>query len=429
MTETRDSDPCAGPGTCLIPPAEFVRLRYYFGQRLGVVDLADEQSYVVGKQRLHNLRLHGVGVLCGLRANRYVHPQGSAETARTTLLRVRRGAALDACGREIVVGWDQCIDVAAWYAQHPEAHPVPSLDPPPPTSLRLWVALCYRECPSDPSPAPRDPCGCDAGGCEFARIREGFELRLLTDAEAKLLIPKRADLMGGDAAAEEVLSGSIDDELERMLARDGGADCPDPPADPCLLLASFEAKLDSGGTTVLDFTKVDNAIKERLTLLPTWVLQERLLHAVAAVSDSELTGSGPRYSAVTFTSGGTDSGTLSIAILTDGTPLSRNPFVTPASLAVTVFRFKASDGSWEAAPPSTTTFVPGPPPQIQLQWASGAGLADGGQYRLLIESQRANPAIDTKMRPLTPLSWARHFRLIADTTSSSLVLADTLFPK
>src|SRR5207249_2616313 len=116
-------DPCAGDETCLVPPAEFVRLRYFFGQRLGVVDLADEQSYLVGKQRFHNLRAHGTGVLCGLRAERYVFPQGSLATDPTTLLRVHRGAALDGCGREIIVGWDQCIDVAAWYAQHPEAHP------------------------------------------------------------------------------------------------------------------------------------------------------------------------------------------------------------------------------------------------------------------------------------------------------------------
>jgi hypothetical protein len=111
-------DPCAGQA-CLVSPAEFVRLRYFFGQRLNVVDLADEQSYFAGKQRFHNARAHGAGVLCGLTADRYVFPQGSPPATATTLLRVHRGAALDACGREIVVGWDQCIDVAAWYAQHP----------------------------------------------------------------------------------------------------------------------------------------------------------------------------------------------------------------------------------------------------------------------------------------------------------------------
>lgn len=183
MHGTNTTDPCACDAACLALPAEFVRLRYFFGQRLGVVDLADEQSYLVGKQRFHNMRLHGAGVLCGLDAERYVFPQGADPAKPTTLLRVSCGAALDACGREIVVGWDQCIDVAAWYAQHPNAHPAL----PAPPGLTLWVTLCYRECPSDLAPAPRDPCGCDAGGCEFARIREGFQLKLITDEEAKLL--------------------------------------------------------------------------------------------------------------------------------------------------------------------------------------------------------------------------------------------------
>src|SRR3954469_24897464 len=120
MTATLTTDPC-GETACLVPPAEFVRLRYFFGQRLGVVDLADEQSYLVGKQRLHNLLGHGVGVLCGLRSTRYAFPQGAPPSLPTTLLRVSRGAALDGCGREIVVGWDQCIDVAAWLAQHAAA--------------------------------------------------------------------------------------------------------------------------------------------------------------------------------------------------------------------------------------------------------------------------------------------------------------------
>src|SRR5688572_10163827 len=104
MSRTHTIDPCVADDPCLVPPAEFVRLRYFFGQRLGVLDLADEQSYLVGKQRLHNLHLHGWGVLCGLRAERYLVSQGPTATPQTTMLRVRRGATIDGCGREIVVG-------------------------------------------------------------------------------------------------------------------------------------------------------------------------------------------------------------------------------------------------------------------------------------------------------------------------------------
>jgi hypothetical protein len=423
MSGTHIADPCATDGICIAIPAEFVRLRYFFGQRLGVVDLADEQSYFAGKQRFHNSRAHGAGVLCGLTAERYLFPQGSPATNPTTLLRVRHGAALDACGREIVVGWDQCIDVAAWFAQHPEAQPGSPGGGPPPQSLRLWVALCYRECPSDPAPAPRDPCGCDAGGCEFARIREGFQLKLLTDDEAKLLAPGGYRLPGGEWHPEEFLGGPLTQDLARRLALIAGAACPDPPANPCLLLANFTATLDATGKTVADISVPDNTIPERLSVLPTALLQEGVLLAFAAAGDAEQIGSGPTLGTVTFTNAGADSGTLSIEIRTDGADLSRNPLDTPAQLTAKVFRFK-DDGSWEETAPTSAAYSGPPSPYLALQWTGG--LADGGRYRVLIESDREQPPVDTKMRPLRPLSWARHFRLVKD-AAGNLVLADTLY--
>src|SRR4051812_3413897 len=99
---------------CCALPAEFVRVRYFFGQRLGVPELADEAAYHAGKQAFHNARAHGAGVLCGLRVERFT----SERFPRSGVLRVRRGAALDACGREIVVGVDQCVDASAWYLKN-----------------------------------------------------------------------------------------------------------------------------------------------------------------------------------------------------------------------------------------------------------------------------------------------------------------------
>lgn len=425
MSHAHTVDPCASDGACLIPPAEFVRLRYFFGQRLGVVDLADEQSYLIGKQRFHNLRLHGAGVLCGLRAERYVFPQGTTPTSQTTLLRVRRGAALDWCGREIIVGWDQCIDVAAWFAQHPEAQQTISVGDN--AQLRLWVALCYRECPSDPAPAPRDPCGCDAGGCEFARIREGFHLRLLTDAEAKLHVPKDQSFVGTEPIAEETLAGTLEQAYDRAVTLFAGADCPEAHADLCLLLAHFQVTLDSTLKKVIDLSVPDNAIAERRSLLSTAVLQRELLRALAAAGDTELVGSGPHLSTVTFLNGGTDSGTLAIDMLTANSDLSRNPFDSPKQLTVSVSRFK-DDGMWEPAPTFTTAYnTTVTPARIELQWISGSGSLDSGRYRVLIESDRAQPPVDKSMRPLTPLSWARHVRLVKDTTTGNLVLAESLF--
>jgi len=418
-------DPCAGDVTCLAAPAEFVRLRYFFGQRLGVVDLADEQSYVVGKQRFHNLRAHGSGVLCGLDAERYVFPQGSPANTPTTLLRVRRGAALDACGREIVVGWDQCIDVAAWFAQHPQARPAAGA-----TSLRLWVVVCYRECPSDPAPAPRDPCGCGNEGCAFARVREGFELKLLTDADEALLAAAQPAVPRVGVVAEEALGGSIDDAYALRVAQLAGAACPDPPADACLILASVQATLDAAGSTVVDLLPPNNTVPERASLLSTSVLQHELVRALAAASEAELVGAGPRLATVTFSDGGgggANSGTLSVELRTAGTAtLARDPTAAPAQLHVTVAEFDATTGSWSDPTQPTVTYVgpPTDPQRLELTWANG--LSNGGRYRVLIECDHVHPPVDTRMRPLTPLSWARHFRLTNDGTGK-LVLAGSLF--
>jgi hypothetical protein len=419
MIGKNKQDPCGGDGECHIPPAEFVRLRYFYGQRLGVIDLNDEQSYLAGKQRFHNLRAHGVGVLCGLRAERYTYPQGSPTTTPTTLLRVRRGAGLDWCGREIVVGWDQCIDVAAWLAQHPGAQP-----PAGTASLPLWVALCYRECPSDPSPAPRDPCGCDAGGCEFARIREGFELKLVTETEAAEIAKAGAAADATAPVAEETLSGTLEGAYEKLVAQLAGADCPSLPADTCLLLARFEATLDSGDH-ISDITPPDNTIPTRRSLLRTAVLQQGLVDALAGAGNAGLIGSGPQLSTVSFSNPGPDFGTLAIAIQSNGADLSRDPFGAPVLLTVAVSSFDGTD--WKTAPSFTTHYVPPASPQparIEVQWA--AGLAPG-RFRIYIsQSNSAHPPVDIKMRALSPPSWARHYRLDKD-GSGNLILGGSLF--
>jgi hypothetical protein len=412
-------NPCASENDCC-PPAEFVRLRYFYGQRLGVIDLTDEQSYLAGKQRFHNLRAHGVGVLCGLTGERYVWPQGAPPNTPTTLLRVRRGAALDGCGREIVVGWDQCIDVAAWLAQHPAAEP-----PSGTSTLPLWVALCYRECPSDPAPAPRDPCGCDSGGCDYARVREGFQLKLLTAAEAALVAKANAASGASPLPAEEELTGSLLGALSRDVALLAGADCPASPDDPCLLLCRFEATLDSGGK-VTDIAALDNTISERRTLLPTEELQKGILEALAAAANGGLIGSGPALGAVSFINGGADSGTLAIGIDANGADLSRDPFAAPTLLTAAISIFDGTN--WQAAPAPTLAYVAPSgtdPARIELQWAAGSGLGTG-RYRAFLDADRKQPPVDTKMRPLTPPSWARHFRLDKD-GSGNLILAASLF--
>jgi hypothetical protein len=185
------------------------------------------------------------------------------------------------------------------------------------------------------------------------------------------------------------------------------------------------AEIDTTAKKVVDITVPDNTIPERQTLLRTSVLQALLLQSVAAGGASELIGTGPRLTTVTFENGGADSGTLAVAVDTHGVPLSRDdPFAAPVQLTAHVSRLK-DDGTWEPAPAFTAAYEPGPPSRITLEWAAGAGLIDGGRYRVLIESDRIQPPVDIEMSPLTPPSWARHFRLVVD-AGGNLVLADSL---
>ncbi len=71
----------------------FKRNRYYYGKLLRADDLELEQRYGNDKRRFANRLLHGTGVIFGL----------SAMAADDGAIAVQPGAALDFCGREIVM--------------------------------------------------------------------------------------------------------------------------------------------------------------------------------------------------------------------------------------------------------------------------------------------------------------------------------------
>lgn len=395
--------------TCCTMPPEFVRVRYFYGQRLGVMELNDEQRYHQGKHAFHNVRLHGAGVLCGLRAERFVLVPGST----TTVLRVVRGAAIDACGREIIVGVDQCIDVAAWFAKNRNRPELAGFTSG--TTQPLHVCLRYRECPSDPSPAPRDPCGCGTGSCEFGRVREGFELSLLTDAEADdckdVTFPAPASLL-------EALGAALDSAtLEQRIAALVAADCPSPIEDFCLCLASFDVTLSTDTIPVpLDITAPDNAIPERRSLLSTGALQSIAIALAVGSADAGLIGDGPRIGAMTFTASGADAGTLALAIVLapttdhpDGEPLVAATFDS-ADFAVRVL--DPATGWQDASPAPAVAFDAGPPPKFTVTFASG--LHTDVPYLLIVNPDPGAPIVDAAGRPLRPQRLERRFKFVDD---------------
>lgn len=437
---THDAGDCGcGGNACGCVPAEFTRLRYAYGLRLGAVELSDEQAYLVGKHRFHNARCHGAGILCGLKADRFVYPQGSPASTPSTVLRVSRGAALDQCGREILVPCDQCIDVAAWFGKN-----LAKLRLPADTgALSLRVALRYRECPSDPAPVPRDACGCDSVGCDYSRVREGFELALFADpypACAGAVFPDADAILaalGRNASASAASRQEVSREapvldLPTALGAAAAEGCPTVSQDEWLCLADFTATLATtpgAAPKVSDISAPDNTIPGRHTLLSTAALQALILDLAGATDAQSVLAAGPTLGQPGFIGSGPDSGTLTlpVSLLDDSdqsppTPLAEGTFL-PEYLKVSVF--DKAQGKWNPAPAPSTIGYDAVAGQFTFTWNPGSHLAEGN-YRVSLLSPDDQPIVDLRMRPLRPARFARNFALAADKTNNDQLIWATI---
>src|SRR5450631_4258743 len=75
---------------CDLPP--FTRNHYFTGKLLVERDFSDEQRYYVDKLRHHEQRLHGWGVVCGLKVDQHENPG-----CRDRFVCVEPGTAVDCC--------------------------------------------------------------------------------------------------------------------------------------------------------------------------------------------------------------------------------------------------------------------------------------------------------------------------------------------
>ena len=151
---------------CELEP--FVRNHFFTGKMMGAGEFAAETLYHSAKMRHHNARLHGWGVVCGLKVKQ--HP---SEQCRERYVVVEPGSALDCCGREILVAQDEILDLR----EHPRVRD----EVTDPRLHTLQVCVRLRECPSESVPVLYDECGCDDEQCAPNRILESFELDVLVD--------------------------------------------------------------------------------------------------------------------------------------------------------------------------------------------------------------------------------------------------------
>jgi hypothetical protein len=260
---------CDGP--CQCETGSFTRLRYTYGQRLTAVDLHDEQQYHRAKDRFVTRHALGYGILCGLRGVR-----GGGPPDLTPTLQISRGAAIDPCGNEIVVGTDQCLDVDAWFASRRD-----ELGWDQPGRYPAWVGLRYRECPSGPINLPREPCGCGDGGCGYSRVAETFELAL--------------HAVDGPVSPTERPSW-----LHHLCtSEDAPARCPACECHDWLLVVAVEVDIDEPGPGArlhaIDVSDPIHDHPDRLVLHSTMAIQELV---IALAADSDVCRNGPRIAGV-----------------------------------------------------------------------------------------------------------------------------------
>src|SRR5262249_29849080 len=146
----------------------FSRNHYFNGKLLVERDFTDEQRYYIDKARYHNQRLHGWGVVCGLKVTE--HP---SDACRDRFICVEPGSAVDCCGHDVIVPEKDCIDISA-------LGPLKTYKAQNDTKPRtLHICLQYKECPTEDIPVLYDDCGCDETQCAPNRILESYEIGVL----------------------------------------------------------------------------------------------------------------------------------------------------------------------------------------------------------------------------------------------------------
>jgi hypothetical protein len=200
------------------PPPSFqppVRNRYFYGKLLDVYHFKLEQDYLNGKRWLLNRLVSGYGVVCGLDVTL---------CADNKSLAVEPGLAIDKWGREIIVPAASCCLVL------PERPKPGGKTPCREEDEWIQVCLCYEECASDPMPTMATEC--EPQKCAPGSFREHYSLHLKPGkkppVDLKCSIPDMVPGLRLDYAA---------------LARHVSQGCPEPPDDPCIVLANVRLPL------------------------------------------------------------------------------------------------------------------------------------------------------------------------------------------
>jgi hypothetical protein len=275
-----------------------------------------------GKLMLHNAWLHGSGVVQGYRVG-----VDADKTARTYMLRVGSGLAVDGLGRELYLGGAWCYDLAALVNDLAGEGASGSCDDVRTVEACLSVRL--DPCPASPVPALADPCDLSRRHTSESRVVERVRLAVEPGRcpapspapyhRVRVLLglddASTGDVAGHEAARAVVRIAALPDEervaallqaFRRLAALDAAdlapytAEGEDPSLFPqaapgVVMLADLRVRVRGygDGLQVVDY-EVDPCV--RPTLLPTAVIADLVCGLAPALLASGATADagGPR---------------------------------------------------------------------------------------------------------------------------------------
>lgn len=254
--------------TCALCGTALERMRYFPRQLITADDMCAEQEFIVNKLRRHNRYLHGWGVVCGCN----VVPLPTA--TNPWQVQVCPGYAVAPQGDEIVIANCVTFDLQAGM-QPPDPCAVTWPCPPQPVApgengqKTGYLAARYVECVTRPVRVHPAGCGCDELDCDYSRVREGFELKLLWALPASHSAARQADAAWAEIAKKGIREAS-----------DFGFPVPPCPLcsdDPWVVLATIDipgtAQNPAGGAQKPPITAAEIRFLDRRVLYSTTALQ------------------------------------------------------------------------------------------------------------------------------------------------------------
>jgi hypothetical protein len=160
--------PAATPDAVAPDPSKHVN--YTFGMLLGVDDFKQEFAYLAGRDQWMARDLIGYGTISGLKISLDVAAKGPR-------ISVSCGDALSPKGQMIRVCPAQCAYLNDWLTAN-QAVVQGEITSPISSSIKLWLTLCYRDCPVDKVPIAGEPCRSADDLMAPSRLVDDFRLEL-----------------------------------------------------------------------------------------------------------------------------------------------------------------------------------------------------------------------------------------------------------